>query len=140
MFTIKILCFIASLLKIDMADNHQASSRYHSSFESQECEGCAVMNKLDTGLLNSNYPVDCQSKKNIKKNFHISSLLLFWCISHLLQPYGMNVFLCVWMFSTIFRFMNVFLCVISIFLKFSLFGDSRWSKIVQHQPGRTDTT
>ncbi|XP_010269272.1 PREDICTED: calmodulin-binding transcription activator 3-like isoform X2 [Nelumbo nucifera] len=49
------------------SDNYQASSRYHSFFESQECEGGAVMNKLDTGLLNSYYPVDCQNNYQGKK-------------------------------------------------------------------------
>ncbi|XP_019053012.1 PREDICTED: uncharacterized protein LOC104595701 [Nelumbo nucifera] len=61
MDTIRLKCTQASEYEDAESDNCQASSRYHSFFESQECEGGAVMNKLDTGLLNSYHPVDCQS-------------------------------------------------------------------------------
>ncbi|XP_010267840.1 PREDICTED: calmodulin-binding transcription activator 3-like [Nelumbo nucifera] len=49
------------------SDNHQASSRYHSIFESQQSEDSAVMNKMDANLLNSYYPDPCQNNYQGKK-------------------------------------------------------------------------
>ncbi|XP_042481832.1 calmodulin-binding transcription activator 1-like isoform X2 [Macadamia integrifolia] len=51
----------------ESADNHQASSRYHSFFEPQKSEDRPVMNKMEAGLLDSYFPVpfpnDCQGKQ-----------------------------------------------------------------------------
>ncbi|KAG9451523.1 hypothetical protein H6P81_011488 [Aristolochia fimbriata] len=40
----------------ESADNHQASSRYHSLIELQQSEDGSVMNQMDMGLLNACFP------------------------------------------------------------------------------------
>ncbi|XP_043719498.1 calmodulin-binding transcription activator 1-like isoform X2 [Telopea speciosissima] len=65
----------------ESADNHQASSRYHSFFESQKSEDRPVMNRMDAGLLDSYFPVpfpnDYQGKQPDIAGLDFASLAHF---------------------------------------------------------------